>query len=57
MADYRKVKCPSCHDKDLGPCRIDLKNEFKLHGYCGKCHEQYTIVYGNGKIKAIKGNA
>lgn len=56
-AVYKKIKCPNCHDKELGPYRVDLDNVGKSHGNCNKCHQSYTVTHGKGSIKAVKGYA
>lgn len=53
MSEVKRAKCPSCHRELPGTYRVDL-HEMTTRGYCSYCHEPYTIVYGNGKIKSRK---
>lgn len=53
MSESKKAKCPSCHKELPGTYRIDLY-ESRTRGYCPNCHERYTVIYGNGKIRTQK---
>ncbi len=56
MADYREVKCPWCPKKLVSRYRADL-SKHKTHGYCQHCHNEYTVIYGDGEVRAVKGYA
>lgn len=55
MSDYRDVNCPSCKKKLPGRYRADVSSKQKTHGYCPWCNERYTVSYGNGSVKIVKG--
>lgn len=54
MSHYENAICPNCYQK-LGRYRVDITNVTKSHGYCPKCHESYTVIYGKEDLKTEKG--
>ena len=55
MAEVKYIKCPNCKQKELEPYTVSTSSKSKTSGTCPHCGKCYTIEYGQGKIKAIKG--
>ena len=50
----KSANCPHCGRK-LNSYTIDTANTQRTSGTCPSCGKRYTVEYGKGKIKVIKG--